>query len=447
MNESTFTSGPLAEIRARARPGRSPRIVVRRRKSPGSDRYVFILVNIDSPRAGDRILLRPAPGIELAVRGPAVRASGANTDVLYLFAEGTLRIAVAGKPRACIEARVVLPDIPAMKRGARLLGPLFPHQCVPDGRKRHPLDCYFVALDELVVANGLNYMSLCPIAYWHEPDIGSPFPLIGGLSDLSQIDPLFEGAMRCLLWRAAHEGVAVHFYPFEFVSFTHAHQWIRSPLNSANNIHGWIEREAPYAYKGFHAAIKEDDPPGTRDVLLAYFAALARMIDPRQPHAIVPVLEGNSRSVDAALAAGAQGRPLGCNQKSLYRDESWPEMEEHLVNDETWRGLLRSCAFVSCHSCDCEGVTARRLGRLLPSADALDFALLASTDGTGCGQGEASRHRRPDGARPNSSDIAAAWTEGLETAGDRFLGLEIKLLGWEDALTTLPSVARLIQPG
>ena len=443
MTTTTFAPGPLAQIRARTRHGRSPRIIVRRSKATsGTDRYVFVLVNVDSPRAGDRILLRPAAGIELSVRGPAVRAAGSNVDVLYLFAAGTLSIGVAGKPRADIEAEVTLPALDPARQSGRLLGPLFPHQAVPDGRKRHPLDSYFVALDELVVANGLNFMSLCPIAYWVDRDIGSPFPLSGGRRDLRQIDPLFEGAMRCLLWRAAREGVAVHLYPFEFVSFTHGYQWARSPLNAANNIHGWIERDAPYAYKGFHAAVKQDDPPGSRDILLDYFAALARMIHPSQPHSLVPVLEGSSRSVDAALAARTHGRLLGCNQKSLYRDESWPEMENHLVNDEAWCALLRSCRFVSSHSCDCGGVTARRLGRLLPYADALDFALLASTDGTGCGRGEASRARRPAGARPSADDIAAAWTEGADTAGDRFLGLEIKLLGWEDALAILPTVAQ-----
>ncbi len=446
MSSENFIPGPIAEIKFRTRPGRNPKIVVRKKKRRENhpERYVFVLVNMENIVAGDRIILRAAPGITLAVRGPAARATTSGpTDILYVYGQGSLRIAVGGKPRASLTAAVSLPE-PRQPQG-RLVGPLMPYLGAPESKKRHPLDAYFLALDDLVVPCGCNYMSLCPIACWNDLDIGSPFTLVRGKCDLSEIDPLFEGAFRCLLWRAARSGVAVHLYPFEFVSFNHPSMWARSPLNAVGNVHGWIDEDAPRGYKGFHRILKNGEPPGAREILCDYFQRLSRMIDPRQPHAVVPVLEGQSRRVDINLSMLRQGRTLGINQKSLYQDSAWPAMEQHLSNDPAWRGLLRDAAFISCHSCDSGGVTARILARLKPFALDLSFSLLASTDGTGAGCGELSRHRRPRGTRPNLDDLIDIWREGLAKAGDRFLGLEIKTLGWEDALEILPAVTGRIQ--
>jgi hypothetical protein len=469
MPSDTFLPGPLAEIVHKTRTGREPGMIVRKKKTGEGhpERYVFVLINISSILAGDRILLRAASGIELTVKGPVARCSSNGSDVLYIYRDGTLRIAVSGKPRASLTTAISLPKVP--QPATRVLGPLMPHLCVPEHLKRHPLDSYFVALDRLVIANDLNYLSLCPIACWSDLDIGSPFVLTRGKRDLSEIDPLFEGAFSCLFWRAARAGVAVHLYPFEFVSFNHADFWNRSPLNAANNIHGWIDSSQPLAYKGFHGIIKDGDPAGARDILYSYFRRLCGMIDPRQAvsgltchavgrachaHSVIPVLEGQSRTVDINLAAHRRGRPLGINQKALYQDSAWSAsggMNEHLSKDPAWRGLLSdvsaSGGFVSCHSCDSNGVTKRILGRLLPFASEFGFALLASTDGTGAGCGELSRYRRPRGTRPNLDDLTNIWREGLETAvppSAGFLGLEIKTTSWDDALEILPAVAERI---
>ncbi|HUX06472.1 MAG TPA: hypothetical protein VMX35_04100 [Acidobacteriota bacterium] len=422
-----------------------PKILVRKKKTKAGqpERYVFVLVNLENVVAGDRILLRAAPGIELSARGPAARAATyGRADILYVYGEGNLRIAVCGKPRAGLTAVVSLPQILQPQGG--LLGPLMPHLAVPESKKRHPLDAYFLALDGLVVAADCNYMSICPIAYWNDLDIGSPFTLIDGRRDLSEIDPLFEGAFRCLLWRAARAGVAVHLYPFEFVSFNHPGMWARSPLYAPNNIHGWIDEAAPRGYKGFHRILKDCEPQAALEILCDYFRRLCGMIDTRHPHTVVPVLEGQSRRVDINLSANRLGRPLGINQKSLYRDHAWPAMEQHLTSDSAWRGLLRDAALVSCHSCDSGGVTARILARLKPFALDLNFSLLASTDGTGAGCGELSRYRRPRGTRPNLDDLIEIWREGRATAGDRFLGLEIKTTDWDDAQEILAAVRECI---
>jgi len=384
-------------------------------------------------------LLRSAGGVRLAVRGPVVRAcSAGGTDVLYIFGAGWLRISVAGVPRSKIRVNIGLPALPAPPQ--RLLGPLVPHLAVHEARRRHPLDAYFVALDELVLGTGCNFMSVCPIAYWNELDIGSPFQRSGGRYDLRMTDSLFEGALRCLLWRAARAGVVVHLYPFDFVAFNHPAMWARSPLYYRNNLHGWFTQQAPKGYKGFHAAIKDRDPRDAYETLTAYFRRMARLIDNRHPHAVVPVLEGQSRRTDYVLSGFRAGRTLGVNIKSLYQDIAWPAMAGVLAKDLTWRDYLRSASFVSCHSCDSGGRTVKTFERLLPFAVVLDFSLLASTDGTGSGRGEASRYRRPEGSRPNLDDLVAVWNEGLETAGDRFLGLEIKTLSWDDARSILPAV-------
>ena len=449
MSYEDVRVGPLATCAVAIDPDNpKPRIVVSRREGagPGKPQFRWRLVNWERALVGDRVIVHLRDGIAgLVIRGCAYHPPRRTGEryVLYLDGARGMRLHVRGKPKSRLRRTVERPEIPAAP--SPLIGPLMPHIGCPDSLKAHPLDSYFEALDRIVVPTGCNYLSVCPIAYWNDLDIGSPFTLVRGKCDLSEIDPLFEGAFRCLLWRAARSGVAVHLYPFEFVSFNHPSMWARSPLNAAKNKHGWIDEAAPRGYKGFHRILKNGEPPGAREILCDYFQRLSRMIDPRQPHAVVPVLEGQSRRVDINLSMLRQGRPLGINQKSLYQDSAWPAMEQHLSNDPAWRGLLRDAEFISCHSCDSGGFTSRILGRLIPFAREMDFALLASIDGTGAGCGELSRFRRPRGTRPNLDDLIEIWREGLAKAGDRFLGLEIKTLGWEDALEILPAVTGRIQ--
>ena len=425
-----------------------PRIVVSRREGagPGKPQYRWRLINWARALVGDRVIVHLRDGIAgLVIRGCAYhppRRTGGRY-VLYLDGARGMRLHVKGKPKSRLRRTVERPEIPAAP--GPLIGPLMPHIGCPDSIKLHPMDCYFEALDRVIVPTGCNYLSVCPIAYWTPRDIGSPFSRSNGKYDLSTFGAEFRRVFRTFLWRAARQRVAVHIYPFDFVAFNNAESWRRSPLYHRNNIHGWFTEEAPRGYKGLHRALKDSKkPPEAWDYLTAYFQRMSLLLDGRHSHAVVPVLEGQSRRVDLNLSRFRSSRPLGVNNKDTYRDHAWPAMEGHLRNDPAWRELLRAAGFVSCHSCDVDTVE-RIWSRLAPFAADYDFGLLASTDGTGSGHGEASKHRRPQGTRPNVDDLVEIWRKGLASAGERFRGLEIKTLGWDDALATLPAVVARIQ--
>ena len=454
MSSDDIRVGPLATWQAAGdAENPEPRVVVSKRKGgPGQPQYRFRLINWARALVGDRLVIHLRDGIAgLVIRGCAAHRAG-DRYVAYLDGARKFKVQVKGKPRARLERTIAEPEIPEMPAVSDgLLGPMEPQQFVPGGRKVHPLDAYFVALDELVINAGCNFMSICPIAYWSDEaagpgGMGSPWLVRGGRFDLASWDPLFWRAMRCLLWRAARAGIAVHLYPFEFISFNHGYMWEgRAPLYAGNNQQGWFAQTTPKGYKGFHTAIKLREPRQAFELLTAYFGRCAQLLDPRHHHALVPVIEGQSRSVDHVLAGYRRGRPLGVNLKSLYQDSAWPEMEGHLRSDLTWRELLRWAGFAAIHSCDTGGVIARMVGRLLPYAEELDFAVLSSTDGAGSGCGELSRYRRPQGTRPNVDDLVAIWAESKAAAGGRHLGLEIKVMSWEDALATLPEVTARIE--
>lgn len=418
---------------------------------------------------------------------PRTTTSGASTDpipsrntqhlvyILYLHKPGTLRVSVKGKPRTKIKIPIVYPELPANPlETQRLLGPL-------QGQMPHygkdilsPLDRWFEGVD-LIAGSQCNYFSACPISTWNqERDFGSPFPVAasfrapflpaGGINsaptnrryNLSKIDPLYRKALTAMFWRAARAGVVIDWYLFDHVSLTHGWMWDANPLNARNNIHGWISDKdcAHGRHDPKHALYAVYDkgcqPALTKDLVRTMAHNLANLIPPalRDRHRVGAGIETESRTFDWWLLHKLL-KPLDfitiSNLKSWYHDQNWHNglLPDLLDTDLRWMQLAESSDIVCAHGCDSNGDTAHRLDRLVDPSGEFGFQLMASTDGTKRGPGPSDR-RRPEGNRPSVDDLVAVWNEALDAAGDKFNGLEIKVLSPEDARSVLPAVASRI---
>ena len=315
-----------------------------------------------------------------------------------------------------------------------------PHMVVPDKLKDHPLDAYSLALDA-VADSGCNYLSLAATGNWTGLELPSPFEKDAyGKYDLESFSPLYRKGVRCLNQRAARDAVSIHWYPFEFVSFNHAEFWNRSPFNALKNNNYWITagvHGAPRNYHQFHRAVKERDPAPAFEALKRFYSNMLRTIDKHHPHAVVPVLEGQSRTVDLFFSGRSRDRLLGSNLKGWWADEHWPQMHDNLGDPANlWRRLADRIDFVVCHSCGVDGSAERILTRLLPYAQEFNFQILVSDDG--CGSGPL---RKPHGSRHSVEDLVNLWRLSRQTLGGSFMGLEFKVFGWEDMLYVMPLLA------
>lgn len=453
---STINAGERMAIRAVERPGHDPTIVVRRREG-WHGRCIARLVNAERLLPGDRVRLVARGGLNLRVSGSAIVEGTDNPRLSYLtvYDPGILTIHVIGSGRAWIEWEVPRPTLPPNPiEGGPVIGPLQPQLVVGTRPNNTPYHRWFDAVD-MVAASGCNLISASPLAYWNpaSEEIGCPFAQVpDGRVDLRWIDPLWEKLMRALLWRCDRARIACDIYPFDFVTGTHPEQWARSPLNAINNVRGWIPDEegaadgapltAPHHW--LHAAVKAGptSPPYSIHSLalgwlIGYVGALDRLQPNRGRHTLVPILEGTSRTFDL-FWMDRIGGPRGSNLRQWWDPADRAELLHNLRDDPGWRALANRLDLVVLHGCDA-GSTAPLIGDL-PRVLSPATRIRVSTDGAGMG----SQTRRPEGTRPSAEDHAAIWREGLAAAGERFAGLEIKLVDSDDPLAFMASVVALI---
>ena len=160
---------------------------------------------------------------------------------------------------------------------------------------------------------------------------------------------------RCADIRAARKRITIHEYGLERISLKYAPYWERSPLNYANNIHGFIERgDQGLWYKSVNGSLKGDCLPELREALLAWMAWLNRNAY-IFGHSVATMLEGSSRAADVALAS-VLSPGFGVRLDDLWLDESWGDggMEHHLAHDAAWRSHLQRAGWAFLQSCGFE---------------------------------------------------------------------------------------------
>ena len=292
-------------------------------------------------------------------------------------------------------------------------------------------------IDTLAGAGFNHTRIIMPSRCWIEGgrDLPSPFLKVKGRHDLTKYDEGFLGRFEELLDYAAERGVAVQVDMFDEVMLHHWEYWIRSEWWARNNVNGWLGRTRGGSgglTSRFYETVRGTQPPVALGAQEGYFDAIAARVRP--PHLIG---DGNEL-LDAEFSLHFLERFGGANKLVCGHRDLWntddastdKAKQERLLGDPAFEKIFRRVDYIAVHSV--EPSTIERRYRFVEPVLRRhpQLRVIFSTDGAGLG----SRERRPLGERPSAEDIREVIERGRLLAGERFGGVEVKLLGYADFL-------------
>jgi len=295
----------------------------------------------------------------------------------------------------------------------------------------------FRFIDALAAAGFNHTRIIMPSRCWHPGarSLPSPFARAGAKFDLVHYDEKFLGRFEALLAHAAQRGVVVQVDIFDEVMLHHWRFWIQSEWAAENNVNRWLGRQKPGPGNWlpyFYDTVDGGQPPWTLRLQESYFDTIAARVRP--PHLIG---DGNEL-VDAEFSRhflerfGGENR-LVCGNRALWNTEdpsTDKAKQEALLGDPAFEKIFAKVDYIAVHSVE-PSTIERRYRFVEPVLQRHPhLKVIFSTDGAGLG----SRQRRPQGIRPNADDIREVISRGRLLAGERFGGVEVKLMDYADFL-------------